>query len=472
MTSQPTATATAAAADAQAPAIRVLIVDNEVAHAQAVAESLERVGYACTVAASGAEGARRIEEDQFDIIITDLMMNDVGGLEILKRAKESLPDAEVILVTGHGSVSSAVAAMQQGAYNYLTKPLDLGQLRAVTENAAANLRLRWTNAELNRRLDEKFGFDGVIGSSPKMHEVIQLLTRIAPTNATVLIQGETGTGKELVAQAIHQNSPRKAKPFVALNCAALSENILESELFGHIRGAFTDASTDRMGKFEYAQGGTLFLDEVGDMPLATQIKLLRVLENSEITRVGSNDPIKVNVRILSATNRNLERQIAAGTFRSDLYHRLKVVTVVLPRLVERSQDIPLLIEHFIKQFARRHEKPIKSMTTAARRQLMAFDWPGNVRQLRNVVESMVVVDYDGVLDVDDLPAELSAPAETPGEEAPVSNLASLVGKPLEEVERLFIEETLKLTGGNREEAAHMLGIGERTLYRKIKEYGM
>ena len=263
---------------------------------------------------------------------------------------------------------------------------------------------------------------------------------------------------------------------MALNCAALSENILESELFGHIRGAFTDASTDRMGKFEYANGGTLFLDEVGDMPMATQIKLLRVLESGEITRVGSNEQLKVNVRILSATNRNLEQQITAGTFRSDLYHRLKVVTVILPRLVERSQDIPLLIEHFIKQFAKRHDKPIKSMSTAARRRLMAYDWPGNVRQLRNVIESMVVVDYDGVLDVDDLPSELVEQVEATGEEIPntsgAGSLSSLVGKPLEEVEKLFITETLKLTGGNREEAAEMLGIGARTLYRKIKEYGL
>ncbi|MEX0712315.1 MAG: sigma-54 dependent transcriptional regulator, partial [Pirellulales bacterium] len=246
-------------------------------------------------------------------------------------------------------------------------------------------------------------------------------------------------------------------------------NILESVLFGHVRGAFTDASSDRVGKFEYAHGGTLFLDEVGDMPMATQIKLLRVLESGEITRVGSNEQVKVNVRIVSATNRNLEQQIAAGTFRSDLYHRLKVVTVALPRLVDRSQDIPLLIEHFIRQFARRHEKPIKSMSTAARRRLHAYDWPGNVRELRNTIESMVVVDYDGVLDADDLPRELAGDGEA-GSEPPPAAMSNLVGKPLTDIERLFVAETLKLTGGNREEAASMLGIGERTLYRKIKEY--
>src|SRR5262245_60039048 len=281
--------------------------------------------------------------------------------------------------------------------------------------AAAVARLRRTNEALNRRLDEKFGCERVVGSSPQMNAVIERLRRIAPTDATVLIQGETGTGKELVAQAIHQNSPRKNRPFVGLNCAALSEHILESELFGHVRGAFTDASADRVGKFEYANGGTLFLDEVGDMPLATQIKLLRVLESSEITRVGSNEPIKVNVRILSATNRDLEEAIRAGTFREDLYHRLKVLTVTLPRLADRTQDIPLLMEHFIQLHAARHHKQIRSMTTAARRKLMAYNWPGNVRQLKNAIESMVVVDYDGVLDVDDLPEELAggATAATP-----------------------------------------------------------
>jgi two-component system response regulator HydG len=429
------------------------------------------VGFHCRVATSGTQGAKLIEETPFDVVITDLVMSDIDGLGILGRTKAERPDAEVILMTGHGTVPSAVEAMRKGAFNYLLKPLDLAQLRASTERAAESARLKRTNLELHRRLDEKFGFEGVIGDSRQMRDVIERLKRIAPTNASVLIQGETGTGKELVAQAIHQNSPRKSKPFVALNCAALSENILESELFGHVRGAFTDASTDRVGKFEYAHGGTMFLDEVGDMPLATQIKLLRVLENGEITRVGSNDPIKVNVRILSATNRNLEESIEACTFRSDLYHRLKVLTIRLPRLVERSADMPILIDYFIRQFAAQHAKQIKGMSAPARHKLLSYDWPGNVRQLRNVVESMVVVDYDGLLDVDDLPEELGGTTEPAGEPSTAS-LMALVGKPLTEIERLFVAETLRLSAGNREEAAKMLGIGERTLYRKIKEYGL
>lgn len=453
----------------------VLIVDNNEAHSEAVAESLDRIGCQCRIAGSGPTGAELIESEPFDVIITDLMMDEIDGLDILDRAKSQQPETEVILVTGHGTIPSAVEAMQRGAFNYLLKPLDIAQLRAVVSKAAENSQLRRMNVELQRRLDERFGFEGVIGDSPEMRDVIERLKRIAPTAATVLINGETGTGKELVAQAIHQNSPRKNKPFVALNCAALSEHILESELFGHVRGAFTDASSDRVGKFEYADGGTMLLDEVGDMPMPTQIKLLRVLENGEITRVGSNDPIKVNVRLLSATNRDLEAQIEDGSFRRDLYHRLKVVSIRLPTLVERRGDIPILIDYFMRQFAENHDKQLRGMSPAARRKLMAFNWPGNVRQLRNVVESMVVVDYDGLLDMDDLPEEL---AEPPGAQPPSatagqgSSLASLVGRPLDEIQRLFIEETLRFTGGNREEAAGMLGIGERTLYRRIKEYGL
>ncbi len=455
--------------------VRVLVVDNDIVHARTMGEGLERLGYKVIVAGGGKEGAQQIREDSFDVVVTDLMMNDIGGLEILNVAKTSSAETEVIVVTGHGTVPSAVEAMQQGAFTYLQKPLELAQLRVAVEKASAGVRLRLKNLELNQRLDERFGFEGVVGSSTQMRGVIDRLKRIAPTDATVLIQGATGTGKELVAQAIHQNSPRKKKPFVALNCAALSENILESELFGHIKGAFTDASSDRVGKFEYADGGTLFLDEVGDMPLATQIKLLRVLESGEITRVGSNQPVRVNVRILSATNRNLEDAVEDGSFRSDLYHRLKVVTILIPNLQERSADIPLLIEHFMKQFSKRHQKPIKGMSRAARVKLLAFSWPGNVRQLRNVIESMVVVDCDETLDVDDLPAELEPDAGHV--QAAVSStveenvgITSLVGRPLDEIEKIFIGETLKLAGGNREQTAEMLGIGERTLYRKIKEY--
>jgi two-component system response regulator HydG len=459
------------------PPIQVLVVDNDAAHAEAMADSLRSVGFACTVARGGREAISLLESSTFEIVVTDLKMPDIGGLEVLAKCKELQPDAEVILVTGHGTIESAVEAMQRGAFNYLLKPLDLKQLRAVVENAARSQYLRRANAELHRRLDERFGFEGVIGNSPQMHDVVMRLQRIAPTDATVLIQGETGTGKELVAKAIHQNSPRKKRPFVPLNCAALSEHILESELFGHIRGAFTDASSDRQGKFEYADGGTLFLDEVGDMPISTQIKLLRVLESGEITRVGSNEPVKVNVRILSATNRDLEKAIAAGTFREDLYHRLKVVTINLPRLIDRREDIPLLVEYFVKEHSKRHQKSNRGISTAARRRLLAYDWPGNVRQLRNVIESMVVVDIDEVLDLDDLPDELAPPAgEAAGEKlasaAGTDGLHQLVGKPMSEIEALFIGETLKITGGNREEAATILGIGERTLYRKIKEYGL
>lgn len=458
--------------DHPAAPIQVLVIDNDQSHAETVAEALERVGCRCRVATSGTEGARLLEETAFDVVVTDLVMGDVDGLEILRKSKLEQPETAVILVTGHGTVPSAVTAMQEGAFNYLLKPLDLNQLRAAVVRAAEGAQLHRTNVELKRRLDEKFGFEGVVGESAQMRDVIEKLKRIAPTNASVLIQGETGTGKELVAQAIHQNSPRKNKPFVALNCAALSENILESELFGHVKGAFTDASTDRVGKFEYANGGTMFLDEVGDMPMATQIKLLRVLESGEITRVGSNEPIRVNVRTLSATNRNLEDAITAGTFRPDLYHRLKVVTIRLPTLLERIQDIPVLLDHFIRQFSKSHDKQIRGISPRARRRLLAYNWPGNVRQLRNVVESMVVVDYDGLLDVDDLPEELGDAAEAAVAEPAANSVASLVGKPLDEIERLFISETLRFAGGNREEAASMLGIGERTLYRKIKEYNL
>ncbi len=465
----------------------VLIVDNDRAHARAMSESLERVGYRCTVATSGPEGTAAIEQNTFDVVITDLVMNDIDGMHVLQAARSALPDCEVIMVTGHATVPKAVEAMQHGACNFLEKPITPGRLRAVTAKAVEAVLLKQTNQELRQRLDEKFGFEGIVFASAKMQDVIERIKRIAPTDATVLITGESGTGKEMIAQAIHQNSPRKQKRIKALNTRAVSENLVESELFGHVKGAYTDAVSDRVGAFEYANGGTLFLDEVGDMPMSTQIKLLRVLEEHKITRVGDNKAIKVNVRLLSATNRPLEQLVEQGLFRNDLFYRLKVVTIHLPALRERRDDIVPLMDHFKKIFLRRHSKAQASFTPAVTKRFYSYSWPGNIRQLRNFVETMVVLDTDRVLDLDDLPPELmeegdpqlTARPESGTEAAQAAPTAlieagagdsHLIGQTMETIERWAIEETLKLTAGNREEAAKILAIGARTLYRKLDKY--
>lgn len=454
--------------------ISVLIVDDDEAHAHAVAESLERIGCECTIAGSGRRGIEQIEEENFDIVVTDLKMEDVDGLTILRKAKEELPEAEVIVLTGHSSIHSAVTAMQGGAYTYLTKPLDIQELRGAVEKAASRIRLIRRNAALARRLDERFGFEGVIGNSPVMLRVIEQLKALAPTETTVLILGESGTGKELVARALHQNSNRKNKPFVPLNISALPESILESELFGHEQGAFTGAASKRIGKFEWANGGTLFLDEVGEMPMSTQIKLLRVLEDRKITRLGSNDEKTINVRLVAATNADLKAMMEKGTFRRDLYYRLSVVSMSLPPLRDRRPDIPLLIDHFVKMLTQRDGKEVQGLSRVARQALMSYDWPGNIRELRNVIESMIALDVDGRLDVDDLPDSIRPFAATAVDGQPVGATGAdmLIGRPLEEVERYYITQALSLTAGKREEAAHLLGIGERTLYRKIKEFGL
>lgn len=449
--------------------IRVLIVDDEKAHAQVVAETLERQGYECFIATSGVAGSRLLDQDEFDVVLTDLRMAEVDGMEILRKARQAQPDAEVLVVTGHGDVKTAVDAIKQGASNYLTKPLDMAELRVLVEKAAQKRRLARTNRDLQRQINEKFGFEGVVGSSPRMHEVIARLQSIAPTSATVLIHGETGTGKELVAKAIHTNSPRKNKPFVAMNCTALNENLLDDELFGHEAGAFTGAERVRKGRFEHANGGTLFLDEVGDMPMNLQAKLLRVLENNEVFRIGSNEPLKVNVRVVSATHRDLEAAVAEGSFRQDLYFRLNRLKVKLPPLRQRREDIPLLAAHFIKEFNTLHGKSVTGISEPVRRAMAVHEWPGNVRELRNFIESMVVLDLDGVLDADDvqegdiLPRIGSASPGTGSEN-------TLIGRPLAEVERFYMERALDLTSGNREEAARLLGVGERTLYRMIQDW--
>jgi two-component system response regulator HydG len=455
-----------ATSEAAEERLRVLVIDDERDHAETVAEILEDGGYATAVATSGKEGARRIESEEFDLVLTDLRMGDLNGIEIVKLVKEQ-GDTLVMVISGSSDVKKAVQALQEGASHYILKPVSKDELLAVVNKSADELRRLRTIRELRKQLDERFGFEGLIGNSPKMRELIKGLKQFAPTKATVLIYGENGTGKELVAKALHTNSPRKNKPFVAMNCAALNENLLDDEMFGHEAGAFTGADKMRKGRFEYANGGTLFLDEIGDMPAALQAKLLRVLENGEVSRIGSNETIKVDVRLIAATNRDLEQMIKDGKFRQDLYYRLRVALLRLPSLRDRGKDIVLLTTHFLEEFAKRYGKKVPRVANAVWSAFRNYSWPGNVRELRNQIESLVIQDQDGVLDLDDLQegdafkaaaAEVSAGAD------------QLIGRPLSEVERYYSEKALELTAGNREEAAKLLGIGERTLYRQIQEW--
>ena len=445
---------------------RILIVEDDRPQADAVAEALQRVGHACVVVTEPRRALEIMEHDGFDLVITDLVMHEVSGMEVLQQAKRLDPAVEVIMITGHGTIETAVQAIRDGAWDYITKPLNLAELRDRAAKALEHRRLLRRTEQLSAQLQERFGFEGIIGQSAAIRRVIQTCRQIAQTDATILIEGESGTGKELVAKALHSNSPRKAGNFVALNCAALSEGILESELFGHEKGSFTGAVTSRKGRFEHADGGTLFLDEVGDLPVATQIKLLRVIESREIVRVGSNEPRKVDVRLLSATHQHLDDLVQQGKFREDLYFRLKVVRIVLPPLRDRREDIPLLTDHYVRALAAEHSKPVTGITPEAQRVLGAYGWPGNVRELINTLETMIVLAQRPVLDVPDIPPEIRPVA------APAPGASIQPGIRLDDAERLLIERTLEMTAGNRQEAAKTLGIGERTLYRKIKQYGL
>jgi two-component system response regulator HydG len=450
-------------------ALQILVIDDDKNLAEAIAESLERRGHACTVVNGGKAGVAKLEQESFDVVLTDLKMADLHGLEVVERCRQLRPDAEVFVITGFGDIKTAVEAMKRGASHYLQKPLDLAELRAVVDKSAERAR---TVRDLRRQIDEKFGFEGVVGNSPRMLKVLKDLQAFAPSPATVLIFGENGTGKELAARALHYNSPRRAKPFVAMNCAALNENLLDDEMFGHVDGAYTGSKGARKGRFEYADGGTLFLDEVGDMPLSLQAKLLRVIEGGEVIRIGANDPVKVDVRIISATNKDLEKEVEAGRFRRDLYHRLKVGFVKLPPLREHREDIPQLVAHFLKEFAKRYAKPAPKVAPAVWKALEGHDWLGNVRELRNLLESMMVLDQDGELTPDDLPedAGMKAIGVTTSAAPTATGSDHLIGRPLEDVERYYMEKALELTGGNREEAAKMLAISERTMYRKLQEW--
>jgi two-component system, NtrC family, response regulator HydG len=449
------------------PAARVLIVDDQPGQAEAAAELLERTGFGCEVAASGEEALDKIRANGFDVVVTDLVMDGKGGMDILHATREMHPSPAVIVVTGFGSVESAVNAMQAGAETYLQKPLNADELRTVVRHAAEKTALVRRNLNLEQQLDEKFGFSGIIGNSDPMHRVFETLRQIAPTDATVLILGESGTGKELIAKAIHANSPRRNRPFVALNCAALSEGILESELFGHEKGAFTGALARRLGRFEYANHGTLFLDEIGDMPPSTQIKLLRVIEQKEIARVGSNEPVSVDVRLVGATHQNLEKLVEEGRFRADLYYRLNVVRIELPPLRERQEDVPLLVDAFLKDFAAQHRKNVTGIAAEALEALQGYPWPGNVRELKNAVESMVVISRNRVLTFNEVPDKVKG-----DQSVRVTRTTPKPGQSLDEMEKEAIIQTLNSVGGNRLEAAKILGIGERTLYRKLDRYAI
>ena len=450
---------------------QVLVIDDEPDHAEVMAEALRRIGHVCTLVNSLDDAHEELKHGNFDLIVTDLKMDsDDDGMKVLTAARQTQPNAETIMVTAHGDVPTAKAAIKGGAFDFIEKPLDLDVFRTLCTNALNTVFLRAQNDDLRSRLDEQFGFEGIIGNSPPIRQLIATMKQIAPSPIPVLITGESGTGKELVAQALHNNSKRSKKQFAPLNCAGLSESILEDELFGHVRGAFTGAEKDRQGRFEYAHGGTLFLDEVGDMPKAMQAKLLRVLESGEVVRVGSNEPRHVDVRLVSATNRDLAEMVKQGEFREDLFFRIKGVELRLPALRERREDIPLLTRHFVAHFAKQMEREVPAVAEDVQMRLMQHDWPGNVRQLMNVIQNMVVIADGDTLEPRHLPPEIAQAA--PGSEGEGSAKFSGGGMSLDQLEKQAIRDALRTTAGNREQAAKMLGIGERTLYRKLKEYGL
>ncbi len=450
--------------------VNILICQEDGPALEAIANTLAEAGHACTSVAECEQAVEEVRSGRYDVVITALRMEASGdGLGVLRAAKEADPECQVIVTTPESDVPSAVGAMQQGALYYLQTPINPGELTAMVERAAEHVMLARDHAALRREQAERYGFQNIVGNSRPMQKVFRKIRQVARSEVTVLIQGETGSGKELVARAIHYNSDRRHNRFVPLNCAGLVDTLLESELFGHEKGAFTGAASSRVGLFEYANHGTLFLDEIGDMALASQTKLLRVLEHGEIVRVGSNEPVHVDVRLIAATHQNLRQKMVEGTFRDDLYYRLNVMPINLPPLRQRQGDIPLLVSKFTEEFAELSDKPVRGVSQEAQKALFRHDWPGNVRELRNCIQHMVVSTTDDILGLDDLPEYM---LEQTGHLDEEPSLSSLAGQPLEEVERMHIARTLELVDGNREKAAELLAIGERTLYRKIEKYDL
>ena len=457
---------------------QVLIVEDEVDHAEVMAEALHKPGHVCTVVHGLTEAEDELLHGSFDVIVTDLVMEDeTAGLRVLELAREHQQDAETIMVTAHGDVPTAKAALQGGAYDFIEKPLDLDVFRNLVNRAAETVILRHQNTSLQTQVDAAYGFEGIIGESAAIRKVVSTIKQVAPSNIPVLILGESGTGKELVAAAVHGHSKRAKKRYVTFNAAGQSESLLEDQLFGHVRGAYTGADRDREGVFEYANGGTLFLDEIGDMPLNMQAKLLRVLETGDIIRLGANESRKTDVRFIAATNRDLPKQVADGEFREDLFFRIKGAVIEIPPLRERREDVPLLVNHAIGRYAVELDRGAPAISNPAMLRLAAYHWPGNVRELLNVVQRLVVTCSDDLIDLRDIPDEVrSDDASDEPLNVSVGNSGAsgggLAGVGLDKLEKEAIRQTLAMTGGNREKTANLLGIGERTLYRKLKEYGI
>lgn len=443
-------------------AVTLLAIDDEPYALELISAALAQKGLEILTASDPKVGLEIFLEKRPRIVLTDLMMPTMGGMEVLERIVAADPGAEVILMTAHYSTDSAVEAIQKGACDYMTKPLSMAKLQARIQQLLADADRRRRALQLEHELLETFQFEGIIGSSPAMLDVFTKVLRVAPHFRSALITGSTGTGKELVARALHRSSPASAKPFVVCNCSAIVETLFESELFGHVRGAFTGATQDKPGLFEFANGGTVFLDEIGELPPGAQAKLLRVLQNQEVQRVGSPSPKKVDVRIIAATNRDLKSMAKEKTFRDDLYYRFGMVEIRLPRLAERKEDIPLLQRHFVKQFGQQYNKSFQGITRRAQRLLSQYAWPGNVRELENAIGSACMLAQGAVIDIQDLPEELHAASV----EDMTQDMDTLQG-----VEQRHVLRVLKQVGGNKNRAAEVLGISRTTLYNILDRIG-
>jgi DNA-binding NtrC family response regulator len=443
----------------------ILIVEDDPTVGESLRLLFKKRGHEILLALNGKEALQLFRHEIVDLVVTDVVMPKMDGIELLEAVKGLRPETEVIVISAQGTIEKAVQAMKLGAFDFIEKPINPRVISLLVERALEKQTLILQNRDLRSRLEDKFHFKNIIGRSEKMVNIFELIQHIAPYDSSVLIIGESGTGKELIANAIHYNSPRASMPFIKVSCASLSEGIIESELFGHEKGAFTGAIASRKGRFELAHQGTLFLDEVEDIPPATQIKLLRILQESEFERVGGNKTIKVNIRIIAASNRDLQEGVKRGIFREDLYYRLNVVNIKLPALRDRRDDIPFLVNFFIEKYNQKYHMKVKGISQKAMNLLTDYEWTGNVRELENTIESILVINSPGVIDIQHLPQEFRDFKEKP-EVVPIK-----IGTPLEEVEKEMLIQTLRATKGNKRKAAKLLGINVRTIHRKIEEIG-